>query len=136
MTATQKAEALTTAILRHPLRQRTGGILPFKKYAVAKGIDASDKDQRKALMAEYNGLKVEFYRINRKALGLAASDPTHNITKFRILDNGGWDASGRMPTAASQKATKSAELAQKDAVIAEMQRELEALRALVKPAQA
>ena len=127
-------DRLSAQVLSHPLRQKTGGILPFKKYAAGLGVDLTNKAERKELMSIYNDMKVEFYRLNRKALGLAAADPTHNITKFRLHDHGGWDASGRMPTAASQKASKAKEIADRDAIIAKMQAELDALRKLVTPA--
>jgi hypothetical protein len=127
-------DQLTLRLIEHPLRQRSGGILNFKKFAEANGVDVKDKTARKEAMAIYNNAKIEFYSINRKALAIASSNPQFNITKFRINDKGGWDASGRLPSAAFVKAEKDQEIAARDAEISALQRELNELRKLVVPA--
>jgi hypothetical protein len=134
--ANRSVDKITHAIVSHPLRQASGGALPFKKWAELNGINVVDKDTRKAQLKIYNDAKIEFYQLNRKVLSMAASDPCFNITKFRITDNDGFDASGRIPTKAQAKASKSSELARVMDENARLQRELDDLRKLVVPAPA
>ena len=129
-------DTLTQRLIEHPLRQKSGGILNFKKFSEANGFDLKDKGQRKQARELYNPAKIEFYSINRKALAIASSNPNFNITKFKITNQGGWDASGRMPSASFVKAEKDAELSKRDAEIALLKKELEEYRKLVVPAPA
>lgn len=132
----QPVDRISNAIVAHPLRQSSGGVVPFTKWADSNSVNLDDKDAKKLARQVYNDAKIEFFSLNRKVLSMAASDPGFNITKFHLNDAGGFDASGRVPTKAQAKVSKSAEMSRLMDENARLQRELDRYHSLVKAAPA
>lgn len=103
----------------------TGGLLPFKKYALATGVNLDDKDEKKLARASYNRLMGEFGRQVKTAAAVALQDDRFVGKKFKFARNSdgeltGYDISLRAPSKAQTKATGSSAKAQLDAALAQL----------------
>jgi hypothetical protein len=117
---------------------KSGGIVPFKTWAVAQGFDITDKAVRKAAMRQYDTEKKATLTDNRRLMAAVATDQRFDVKKFNIKSDSksgeviGYDISGRVPTKSEVKAAAKSTADDKDSVIKTLENTLATLMAKVK----